>query len=190
MIAMANESKLCRSCWTSKPIAEFRRRSRGAEARLSQCRSCHREAERCRRVQSRAKRDGRQVEQFAASAGRARNLSKVEAMLGSLYQRFGGVFGFTKALWAEYDAAPPGSYRRIKIMLMVGHLTEQNSVRQDAERKAQKREISLMTDEELEQKRMRLMRESIVSILAENPQRAVWAADQLGWTLILPDDSE
>jgi hypothetical protein len=135
------------------------------------------------------KRDGRHVEQFATSAGRARDLSEDAGVLGLMYQKFGGPDGFVEAFWDEFRAAPPGSYRRTKLLDMIAHLTQLNSVRLDAESEARKREYSLMSDEELEEERMRIMGESIVKIVAAQPELSVWAAEQLGWTVIPPDDS-
>src|SRR5262249_16896055 len=119
---------------------------------------------------------------------RALDERDVAAALGGMYERFGGAQGFVEALSSQYDASPPGSYRRTKMLDMILRLTEFNSIRQDAERAKRQVEYSVMTDEELEQERLSIINESIVGILAEQLQIAVTALEHFGYSVIPPDD--
>lgn len=47
------ETRVCRKCGRRHPLSSFRRRTSGANARMSECNQCHAEAERVRRNRKR-----------------------------------------------------------------------------------------------------------------------------------------
>lgn len=56
MIAETAETKICETCWVSKPEAEFRFKSRATGERHNECRDCRREADRLKRERARDQR--------------------------------------------------------------------------------------------------------------------------------------
>jgi hypothetical protein len=183
MVALSDGSKYCRSCGIPKPVGEFRRRSRDGEARLNQCRTCHREAERCRRAVKAAKRDGKTIDEFAAQAKRAKAAPDVGDCLGHLYRRFGGLDGFIKAFYSHYLDTKPGGAGRTRMFEAIIRLTELNSDARDKVRSAKSEdEIQYYTDDELEfefQKR-------VVEFLCSSPDVAVAVVEALGYTVTPP----
>jgi hypothetical protein len=188
MIAFDDQMKVCRTCRTPKPLDDFRRRAKDKEARLNQCRSCHREAERCRRAEKRSRRAGDEIELFAKAVWRGRMHAEAAPLLALLYEKFGGAIGFAEEFWTTYQQAPPGSNRRVRLLLAFIRLNELDYPRQEAERKARATKYNLMTDEELEQEQNALILGLLPRLIAAKPELAIWAADQLGWQVIPPDE--
>ncbi len=110
----------------------------------------------------------------------------VATALGLVYERFGGAHAFAAAFMTQYEQAPPGSYRRTRMLEAIAYLTQLDSARQDAVKAARDAETSLMTDEELEQERTALVTDLLPSILAAQPQIAVSVLEQFGYTVIPP----
>jgi hypothetical protein len=179
MVAMSDGTKVCRCCRVPKPIGEFRRRARGGEGRLNQCRTCHREAERCRRAVKRAKRDGKAIDGFAAAVKRARGVEDVLRLTDELYRRFGGPDGFVEAVYSHYLDAEPGGAGRARILLAMKRLVELKTAREEADAASFKEKVQYYTDEELEED----LNDHILNMIRKSPELVIAVAKDWGWTV-------
>jgi hypothetical protein len=89
--------RLCEHCFTPKPLSEFRRRKRGSEHRMRQCRRCHNEAERYRRTAIRARLGKRQMARNLSQVRDAVSANRVKAICAEIVRGYGGTEGFAKA---------------------------------------------------------------------------------------------
>ena len=72
---------LCIQRLELKPPAEFRRRGRNNELRVSQCRQCHNAAEIQRRHRKRAGNKDRQMQKLSNSIRQCRNAKRLQTLL-------------------------------------------------------------------------------------------------------------
>ena len=78
----AAPTRLCESCFHTRPLAEFRRRKQGSDHRVRQCRQCHNEFERYRRAAVRARLSKRKMARDLSRAGAAQRLLRSMARQG------------------------------------------------------------------------------------------------------------
>jgi hypothetical protein len=90
-------SRLCESCFHTLPLTEFRRRKRGSEHRMRQCRRCHNEFERYRRAAVRARLSKRRMAKDLSQVRDAASANRVKALCAEVVRGYGGAEGFAKA---------------------------------------------------------------------------------------------
>jgi len=93
--------KSCNGCGRSLPIDQFRRRSKGTNARQSRCRECHNAYMRAYRRRGRDKL----IARFAAQVQREHSLRRVAMLCEKMFRRFGGIDGFSAAWAAQINTA-------------------------------------------------------------------------------------
>lgn len=93
----AAPSRLCESCFHNQPLTEFRRRKRGAEQRVRQCRQCHNEFERYRRAAVRARLSKRRMARDLSRVRDASSSNRVKALCAEVVRGYGGAEGFARA---------------------------------------------------------------------------------------------
>lgn len=90
-------TRLCESCFHTRPLTEFRRRQRGSEHRVRQCRQCHNEFERYRRAAIRARLSKRQMARDLARVRDASSSNRVKGLCAEIVRGYGGAEGFARA---------------------------------------------------------------------------------------------
>lgn len=93
----AAPTRLCESCFHTQPLTEFRRRKRGSEHRMRQCRQCHNEFERYRRAAVRARLGRRRMAKDLSRVRKASSANRVKAVCAEMVRGYGGAEGFAKA---------------------------------------------------------------------------------------------
>ena len=171
--------KFCGHCFITKPIAEFRRRTADGLTRLNQCNSCHSAAERDRRAYKRNKHERRQMRQQLVKLKNAKTNRQVELVCTAMVHEFGGVPGFATHFALYFQRAKRdrglGALRCFEALLRL--MEHADAVRAEA-----RTDLGLLSDEDLEREQLRSTQHSI----RENPQLAIDAAKQLGWTITPP----
>jgi len=108
MSAVRPNTKTCYACGLQWPIEQFRRRSRGSDARVGRCRGCDASYMRGYRRRRRAVMLG----QFAVQLRQQRSPHRARALASATTFRFGGVEGLARTWKDQFDAAAaagPGS---------------------------------------------------------------------------------
>ncbi len=151
------EYRLCEHCLLPRPIEDFRRRCRDKPLRLSQCRSCHNQAERERRAVRRQKMTRRELAKALNKVKNQRSDLQVKALCQEMVGRFGGLSGIVEA-WSrclDRDLSRGGyaAFRHLEAVLRLTQYCEQN-----------KPNYGALSDEELEQ--------AIDGLRAGNPRLA------------------
>lgn len=90
-------TRLCESCFHTRPLTEFRRRKRGSEQRVRQCRQCHNELERYRRAAVRARLSKRRMARDLSRVRDASSSNRVKALCAEVIRGYGGAEGFARA---------------------------------------------------------------------------------------------
>ena len=90
-------SRLCETCFREQPLSEFRRRKRGSEHRVRQCRQCHNDFERYRRAAIRAGLAKRRIAKDLSRLRQAASVNRVKAVCAEMVRGYGGVEGFAEA---------------------------------------------------------------------------------------------
>jgi hypothetical protein len=135
----------CESCLLQYALQQFRRRRRGCEARMRQCRLCHNQAEQLRRQRKRGLLTKRRFRQHLTSLKNQHTARGIERVYLDLTKQCGGTEGLVK-MWTgtmEKDLAEGGfrAYRHIaSIIRLMQHYENAQSDKPD---------YSTMTDEEL-----------------------------------------
>jgi hypothetical protein len=93
----AAPTRLCESCFHTRPLTEFRHRKRGSEHRMRQCRRCHNEFERYRRAAVRARLSKRQMARDLSRVRDASSSNRVKALCAEVVRGYGGAEGFARA---------------------------------------------------------------------------------------------
>jgi hypothetical protein len=96
-VNMGGDVRLCESCFQVQPLSEFRRRRRGSNHRMRQCRRCHNEFERYRRAAIRARLSKRQIARDLSRVRDAASANRVKALCAAIIRGYGGTEGFAKA---------------------------------------------------------------------------------------------
>jgi hypothetical protein len=135
--------RLCEFCFHTRPLAEFRRRKRGSEHRVRQCRRCHNEFERYRRAAVRARLSKRQMARDLSRVRDASSSNRVKALCAEVVRGYGGAEGFARA-WAaclhgDLQRGGLAAIRHLEATVRLLHHCEQN-----------KPNYSQMSDGELE----------------------------------------
>ena len=96
------ETKVCSQCLADLPITQFRRRSKGSDARSSDCRGCHTKAERdrLRTVRQKSHRDA--LDAWGRSVT-ATDLPTLEAVTKLVMKKFDGPGRFFAAFKQMID---------------------------------------------------------------------------------------
>lgn len=122
--------RLCASCHSAKPIEDFRRRYRDQPARLFQCRACHNQAERMRRLTRRGRVNQRELKKALTSLKNQQSDARVRAVTEEMALRFGGVAGIVDAWRAalEKDLAKGGlaAFRHLAAIMRLTQYCEQS----------------------------------------------------------------
>ena len=95
--------KRCESCLVEYPLEQFRRRYRGREDRVNQCRSCHNLRERLRRAAIRHRLSRREMAKAMTHLKNCTAASRVPALCAEMVQHLGGAEGFLDAWKACID---------------------------------------------------------------------------------------
>ena len=175
----AADSRLCSQCVKSKPITDFRRRSRDGTDRLSQCRDCHNQAEANRRSAKRANQINRRTAQCLRQISDERDNARLQLLTGVMMQQVGGVEGLfsdwvdfhIRAMESRGYAAAFRSFEALGRMLLY---CEQTRPKPD--------------DMELEDLEGELSAR-LTRAIQQNPKIAVDDLRELGWTVIPPGTS-
>jgi hypothetical protein len=86
--------RTCERCFQSRSLTEFRRRERGNQARMRQCRRCHNAAERHRRAALRGSKARRRTAKQLAAIRDAVSAGRVQALVAEMVRRAGGMEHF------------------------------------------------------------------------------------------------
>ena len=134
--------RLCETCLHVFPLAEFRRRKRGGEHRMRQCRRCHNEMERWRRAAIRARFGKRRMARDLASVRDATSANRVKALCAAMVRGYGGTEGFVaswlKCLHSDLERGGCAALRHLEATVRLMQHCEQD-----------RPDYSQMSDEEL-----------------------------------------
>lgn len=89
--------RLCEACFQIWPLEDFRRRKRGSDKRMRQCRRCHNEVERLRRAAARSRLGKRRMAQDLAKVRNAASENRVKLVCAAMVAGYGGTEGFVNA---------------------------------------------------------------------------------------------
>ncbi len=165
--------RLCEQCLTAKPISQFRRRTQSGSARLHQCRDCHNAYERARLARKRQQRDDRRVSKALTQIKNESNSKRLELLCAMLVQQFGGTEGFAAA-WFNFHcrAANRGQAAALRSFKAISRLLKYSEENRD--------DPGDLSDEDLE----RAVLDETKELILREPELAVAAAEQIGWTVI------
>ena len=93
----AAPTRLCESCFHTRPLAEFRRRKQGSDHRVRQCRQCHNEFARYRRAAVRARLSKRKMARDLSRVRDASSSNCIKALCAEVVRGYGGAEGFARA---------------------------------------------------------------------------------------------
>lgn len=125
------------------------------------------------------KRDHRRMATFLTELKNEPSNDRLEILAGVMFRQFGGMQGFVAA-WGDYyqHAMEQGGFAAYRCFATVIRLLKYcEETRPDPDE---------LSDEELEHE----LSESVERWVSEHPEVAVAAADQIGWTVIPPDEGE
>lgn len=132
----------CESCLVQYPLEQFRRRYRGRDQRVTQCRLCHNELERYRRAAIRHRVSRREMAKAMTQLKNSTSAARVTAFCGEMVQHFGNADRFLDAWKAciDQDLEKGGlpAFRHIAMLLKFMEYCEPKPA-----------DYSLMSDEEL-----------------------------------------
>ena len=179
MVADVTQRAFCESCHASRPLSQFRLRSRTGTKRMRQCNRCHATAERERIHKTRSKLLGRQIDRFAREIYRAPNDERVAAICGQLVAAFGGIGPLVEE-W-HYHIQVTQAARRYKpffdmweaILRMARHAED-----------AQRRFINGASQEQLNE----ALQQKLMQFIADNPGFAAAALEVQGWRVKPPKE--
>lgn len=134
--------KRCESCLVEYPLEQFRRRRKGQESRVNQCRSCHNLRERLRRAAIRHRLSRREMAKAMTHLKNCTAATRVTVFCAEMVQHLGGAEGFLAA-WKDCidrDLEKGGlpAFRHIAVLLKFMEYSEPEPV-----------DYSTMSDEEL-----------------------------------------
>lgn len=134
--------KRCESCLLEYPLEQFRRRHKGQESRVNQCRSCHNLRERLRRAGIRHRLSRREMAKAMTHLKNCTAATRVPVFCAEMVQHLGGADGFLAA-WKQCidgDLKRGGlpAFRHLSVLLKFMDYCEPEPV-----------DYSTMSDEEL-----------------------------------------
>jgi hypothetical protein len=139
----ADRTRLCESCFHTWPLTEFRRRQRGSQHRVRQCRQCHNEFERYRRAAVRARLSKRRMARDLSRVRDASSSNRVKALCAEVVRGYGGAEGFARAwvacLHGDLQRGGVAALRHLEATIRLIQHCEQD-----------RPDYSQMADEELE----------------------------------------
>ncbi|MGI9447744.1 MAG: hypothetical protein ACR2NI_08840 [Pirellulales bacterium] len=91
---------ICRDCGLKKELNEFRRRKKGSEARVHQCRKCHALEERLRSQTKRCETNHYTACKALSALKKAKSARQVEIICSQMIRQFGGINRFCDT-WKE-----------------------------------------------------------------------------------------
>lgn len=173
----ADTTRLCEQCLTAKPINQFRRRTQSGSARLHQCRDCHNAYERARLARKRQQRNDGRISKALTQIKNESNSKRLEVLCAMFVQHFGGTEGFTEA-WFDFHnrVADRGQAAALRSFEAVFRLLKYCDEHRD--------EPADIGDEELEE----AVLEETKELILREPELAVAAAREIGWTVIPATD--
>jgi len=132
----------CEYCLLQHPLEQFRRRYRGEEARMWQCRQCHNLRERLRRVGHHRRVSRREIAKTMTHLKNCTAASRIPALCAEMVGHMGGAEGFL-ATWKDCinrDLERGGlpAFRHIAMLLKFMQYCEPQPI-----------DYSTMSDEEL-----------------------------------------
>ena len=170
-------TKLCTTCWETKPVTDFRRAKRGSDKLRRNCRTCYNSYMRQFRREKRHKTVTSLVRQMVRPSTRTR---EVKAIVTIMIQHLGGLERFTQTWKEALDAAVRTGDHRFSLQhffavcRLVQFVGEMESKQQTP--------VDDLTDKDIEQELSQLVRQQV----AADPTMAVGALAELGWKVVPP----
>ena len=129
MTTTSDATHICKTCAAQLPASEFRRRTKGSDARMSKCRRCHAGYERARRQRIQRKQNGLAIQKAATEITRYRNSDRIKNLIELMVSRFGGPAGLYEFWTAEIHRVQTqkrATKRVLKFceMILSAHLAE------------------------------------------------------------------
>ena len=179
MVADLTQRAFCESCHASRPLSQFRLRSRTGTKRMRQCNRCHATAERDRVRQKRSELLGRQIDRFAREIYKAPSDERVAAICAQLVSAFGGIGPLVEE-WHHHIQVTQAA-RRYKpffdmweaILRMARHAEN-----------AQERFLKRGSDDQLKER----LQQKLMQFVADNPAFAAAILEVQGWRVKPPKD--
>src|SRR5262245_40623378 len=177
--ASPTKTRLCRQCGDEYPVDHFRRKRREGERRETTCRDCH-------RVNMRAWRRSRSEAALKRFVKRAPNQlldRRLRALADATLRRFGGVESLSKVLVntaKDIRAARPCDPLPLQSAMAVLRLHEYVASRREEDEAPEQDSYRGLSIEETKAR----IRQSSIDLIRKEPQIAVAAAEQLGWTVV------
>jgi hypothetical protein len=187
MSAVLDETeRICSCCGRLLPLRLFRRRRRGYDHRQTQCDRCHMEAKRRLTAE---KRDT-DLNRFWSGVSRNAKLERyerVERLTTAAIARFGGLeriatFWMELTLNAREQDKPHIVLRSLNALT---HMIVVAAKSQAAETEAVNDQLRTLSEEQLAE----LQLAEVKMAIRENPELAIAAACEIGWTVIPPDET-
>jgi hypothetical protein len=181
---MLPETRICRgACGRELPISSFRNHAKNGTAREYDCNDCHRAAKK----QYRDDRKRKVIRRFC-KVGQFQVLDRRLRSVGaSVIRKLGGVDKVSR-LWAEETKAAIQAKRTdrfalnsLNLLIRLMEFTVEGEAKKRAQRVATD-DWCRMSDDQLQQRLQR----GIIDVIQANPEIAVAAALELGWTLVPP----
>lgn len=143
------QERACEACGIIRPLTpRYFPRVPGTQHTYQHiCKACFKAQKVKQRMDRAATRVTRKFLESKAVKEGGSNIPHVSELLESVYTLFGGVNGLANQLAMTYHASPPGGRIRTTILDTIVRLTQKA-----AESGATQKPVSLMTDEELEQR--------------------------------------
>ena len=134
--------KRCECCLAEYPLEQFRRRQKGQDARVNQCRACHNVRERLRRAAIRHRLSRRAMAKAMTNLKNCTAAKRVPTFCAEMVQHLGGAEGFINTWKAciDRDLKKGGlpAFRHLAVLLKFMEYCEPEPI-----------DYSTMSDEEL-----------------------------------------
>jgi hypothetical protein len=166
--------RVCSDCAEIKPDTKFRRRYRDRPDRMNTCNSCHAAQQRDRRARHRRKRRGMEMQKFATAFVSTRDQKRRQLVFKLAIQEAGGFTQFLKS-WHHVISTMISEQRYSPRLLRMYELVFE-LLREDEERNREA--LKDLPDEDLQA----LVKSQVTDVIRQDPQLAVDAMEQAGWT--------
>jgi hypothetical protein len=134
--------KRCEYCLVEYPLEQFRRRQKGQEARVNQCRSCHNLRERLRRAGIRHRLSRREMAKAMTQLKNCTAATRVPVFCAEMVQHLGGADGFLaawkKCIDSDLKRGGLPAFRHLSVLLKFMEYCEPEPI-----------DYSTMSDDEL-----------------------------------------
>lgn len=175
---LPNDQLVCSACARLQPISEFRRRSSATGARMRQCRRCHANYERIRRLRVRQRVRGAQLHKAASEIARTSRIDQTCDFVQSLVRSFGGQGELVRFWCQEIERLKVErrlSSRVFRFCEMLFHA--------ECQFEAMKHERRQQYDTPEWQE---AIQESLVKLVQRNPELVLQASESLGCRVTWP----